>query len=324
MRAVLCREPGGPDVLEVRDVESPTALPGQVLIDIAASGVNRADLMQRRGVYPPPVGESEVLGLECAGTIAAIGSGVTRWQVGDQVCALLTAGGYAEQVAVPAGQVLPVPAGLTPVEAAALPEVVSTVWSNVFMIAALQRDEFLLVHGGAGGIGTMAIQLAKALGARVACTVGSAEKADACRRLGADLAIIYPEEDFVGAIRGLDPSGVDVILDNMGAAYLGRNVDALATEGRLVVIGLQGGATGELDLRALMSKRGAVIATSLRSRPVPEKAAIVASVEEHVWPLIAEGLVHPVVHTTVPLNEARSAHALLESSGHIGKVVLTT
>ncbi len=265
-----------------------------------------------------------MLGLECAGTVAATGAGVTRWQVGDQVCALLTAGGYAEQVAVPAGQVLPVPPGLDLTEAAALPEVTATVWSNVFMIAALQPDEFFLVHGGAGGIGTMAIQLATALGARVACTVGSADKAEACLRLGADLAVNYREQDFVEEVRRLEPAGADVILDNMGASYLGRNVEALATEGRLVVIGLQGGATGELDLRKLLGKRGAVIATSLRSRPAAEKAAIVASVEEHVWPLIADRRVRPIVHSTVAIDDVRSAHELLESSGHIGKVVLTT
>ncbi len=324
MRAVLCREPGGPDVLEVRHLDDPTPEPDGVVIDIAASAVNRADLMQRQGRYPPPAGESDVLGLECSGTISATGADVTRWQVGDRVCALLTAGGYAEKVAVPAGQVLPVPAGIELIEAAALPEVAATVWSNAFMIAALQPDEFFLVHGGAGGIGTMAIQLAKALGASVACTVGSADKADACLRLGADLAINYREEDFVDEVRRFDPSGADVILDNMGASYLARNVDALGNEGRLVVIGLQGGATGELDLRALLGKRAAVIATSLRSRPPGEKAAIVASVEEHVWPLIADGRVRPVVHSTVTLDDVRSAHELVESSGHIGKVLLTT
>ncbi len=324
MRAVLCREPGGPDVLEVRELEDPTPAPDGVVIDIAASAVNRADLMQRQGRYPPPTGASDVLGLECSGTVAATGEDVTRWHVGDRVCALLTAGGYAEKVAVPAGQVLPVPAGLDLTEAAALPEVVTTVWSNVFMIAALQPDEFFLVHGGAGGIGTMAIQLAKALGASVACTVGSAGKAEACVRLGADLAINYREQDFVEEVRRFDPSGVDVILDNMGASYLARNVDALGNEGRLVVIGLQGGATGELDLRTLLGKRAAVIATSLRSRPAGEKAAIVASVEENVWPLIAQGRVRPIVHSTVSLDDVRSAHELVESSGHIGKVVLTT
>jgi putative PIG3 family NAD(P)H quinone oxidoreductase len=324
MRAVVCREPGGPDVLEVRDLPEPSPAPDEILIAIAASAVNRADLMQRRGAYPPPPGASDILGLECAGTVESVGSSVTRWRQGDRVCALLTSGGYAERVAVPAGQVLPVPADLDLVEAAALPEVVTTVWSNVFMVAALQPGELLLVHGGSGGIGTMAIQLAKALGARVACTVGTPEKAQSCRDLGADLAINYRQDDFVEEVRRFDGSGADVILDNMGAAYLGRNVDALADEGRLVVIGLQGGAIGELDLRTLLGKRGAVIATALRSRAAAEKAAIVASVEEHVWPLVADGTVRPIVHARVPLDDVRSAHELVEASGHIGKVVLTT
>lgn len=324
MRAVLCREPGGPDVLEMQDLPDPSPARDEVVIRVAASAVNRADLMQRGGRYPPPPGASDVLGLECAGTIESVGIDVTRWRVGDRVCALLVAGGYAERVAVPAGQVLPVPDGLELVAAAALPEVVATVWSNVFMIAALQPGELLLVHGGAGGIGTMAIQLAKALGARVACTVGSPDKARACRELGADLAVNYREDDFVEEVRRFEASGADVILDNMGAAYLGRNVDVLANEGRLVVIGLQGGSTGELDLGKLLGKRGAVIATALRSRPAAGKAAIVASVEEHVWPWVADGTVRPIVHSTVPLDDVGSAHELVEASGHIGKVVLTT
>lgn len=324
MRAVLCEEFGDPDVLKVRDVPDAKAGAGEVVIDIVASAVNRADLMQRQGHYPPPPGASDILGLECAGTVSSVGDDVDRWQVGDRVCALLSAGGYADKVAAPAGQVLPVPADLDLVAAAALPEVVSTVWSNVFMIAGLQRDEVLLVHGGGSGIGTMAIQLAKALGARVACTVGSAEKAGACLALGADLAINYKEQDFVEEVSRLDPAGADVILDNMGAPYLSRNVDALATEGRLVVIGLQGGARGELDLAALLKKRAAVVATSLRARPLPEKAAIVASVEENVWPLVADQTVRPIVHTTIDLDDVRRAHEIVEASSHIGKVVLTT
>ncbi|MDX6366788.1 MAG: hypothetical protein QOK30_1864, partial [Nocardioidaceae bacterium] len=275
----MCREPGGPEVLEVRDLPDPQPKPGEVVIDVVASAVNRADLMQREGNYPPPPGASDILGLECAGVVSAVGDDVQRWRAGDRVCALLVAGGYADKVAVPAGQVLPVPDDLDLVQAAALPEVITTVWSNVFMIAALQPDELLLVHGGGGGIGTMAIQLASALGARVATTVGSPEKAKTCLSLGADLAINYKEQDFVDEVHRLDESGADVILDNMGASYLGRNLDALATEGRLVVIGLQGGAKGELDVGKLLRKRGAVIATSLRARPLDEKAAIVASVE---------------------------------------------
>lgn len=324
MRAVLCREAGGPEVLEVRDLPDPVPGSQEVIIEVTASAVNRADLMQRQGAYPPPAGESDVLGLECAGTIESVGGNVARWQVGDRVCALLASGGYAERVAVPAGQVLPVPTGLDLVRAAALPEVVCTVWSNVFMAAALQPDELLLVHGGGSGVGTMAIQLGKALGARVACTVGSPEKAAACRALGADAAINHRDQDFVEEVRRLDAAGANVILDIMGAAYLSRNLDALSVEGRLVVIGLQGGAKAELDLRALLVKRAAVIATALRSRPVAGKSAIVASVEENVWPLIADGTVRPIVHATFGLDDVRSAHEMVESSSHIGKVVLTT
>jgi putative PIG3 family NAD(P)H quinone oxidoreductase len=324
MRAVFAREPGGPDVLEIRDVDDPAAAPGEVVIDIAASAVNRPDLSQRQGHYPPPPGASDVLGLECSGVVSAVGAGVTRWRAGDQVCALLSSGGYADKVAVPAGQVLPVPAGLDLVDAAALPEGTCTVWSNVFMLAALQRENLLLVHGGAGGIGTMAIQLAKALGARVATTVGSAEKSTVCRELGADLVVNYREQDFVEEVRSFEPRGADVVLDIMGAKYLGRNVDVLALEGRLLVIGMQGGAKGELDLGALMTKRAAVLSTRLRPRPVAQKEAIVASVEENVWPLVADGTVRPIVHASFDLAEASAAHALVESSGHVGKVLLTT
>jgi putative PIG3 family NAD(P)H quinone oxidoreductase len=324
MRAVVCRVPGGPEVLEVRDHPDPEPGPGEVVIDIAASAVNRADLMQREGNYPPPPGASDILGLECSGTISAVGDRVERWRPGDRVCALLTSGGYADKVAVPSGQLLPVPDDIDLVQAAALPEVVTTVWSNLFMIAALQPDELLLVHGGGGGIGTMAIQLAHVLGARVATTVGSPGKAETCRSLGADLAINYKEQDFVEEVRRLDESGADVILDNMGALYLGRNVEVLATEGRLVIIGLQGGAKGELDLGKLLRKRGAVIATTLRARPADEKAAIVASVEANAWPLVVDKTVVPIVHCTVPLSDVRQAHELVEASSHTGKVVLTT
>jgi putative PIG3 family NAD(P)H quinone oxidoreductase len=320
----MCREPGGPEVLEVRDLPDPQPKAGEVVIDVVASAVNRADLMQREGNYPPPPGASDILGLECSGVVSAVGDDVQRWHVGDRVCALLVAGGYADKVAVPAGQVLPVPDDLDLVQAAALPEVITTVWSNVFMIAALQPDELLLVHGGGGGIGTMAIQLASALGARVATTVGSAEKAKTCLSLGADLAINYKEQDFVDEVHRLDESGADVILDNMGAAYLGRNLDALATEGRLVIIGLQGGAKGELDVGKLLRKRGAVIATSLRARPLDEKAAIVASVEANAWPLVVDKTVVPIVHASVALDDVRQAHELVGASSHTGKVVLTT
>jgi putative PIG3 family NAD(P)H quinone oxidoreductase len=265
-----------------------------------------------------------VLGLECAGTVSAVGAGVERFSVGDRVCALLAGGGYAEKVVVPAGQVMPAPEGVDLVAAAGLPEVACTVWSNAFMIARLASGETLLVHGGAGGIGTMAIQVAAARGARVVATAGAPHKLELCRSLGAELAVNYHEQDFVEEVRrATDGHGADVILDNMGAAYLSRNVDALATEGRLVVIGLQGGTKGELNLGALLRKRGAVIATSLRARPVAEKAAICTAVVENVWPLVADGSVRPVVHTRVPLDQAGEAHRMMEAGDHVGKIILT-
>ena len=321
MRAVTQSAPGGPETLAVTELPDPVPGPGEVLLDVAATAVNRADLLQRQGFYPPPPGASDTIGLECSGRISALGEGVEGWSVGDEVCALLAGGGYAEQVVCPAGQVMPVPDGLDLVTAAAIPEVACTVWSNVFMVAGLRPDERLLVHGGSGGIGTCAIQLAHALGARVFATAGTPEKLQTCRDLGADVAINYREDDFVVAVRA--EGGADVILDNMGAAYLGRNVSALATEGRLVIIGMQGGVKGELDISALLGKRGAVIATSLRPRPAEEKAAICASVVEHVWPLYADGSVRPIVHATMPLADAGKAHELMESSDHIGKIVLT-
>jgi putative PIG3 family NAD(P)H quinone oxidoreductase len=321
MRAVIAPEPGGPEVLTVTELPDPEAGPGEVVIDVVATAVNRADTLQRQGFYPPPEGASDVLGLECSGRISAVGEGVEGWSVGDEVCALLAGGGYAEKVAVPAGQVMAVPEGVDLKTAAAIPEVACTVWSNVFMIAGLQPDETLLVHGGAGGIGSFAIQLAEALCSRVLTTAGSAEKVELCESLGADRAINYREEDFVEVVT--EAGGADVILDNMGAKYLDRNVKALATEGRLVVIGMQGGSKAELDLGVLMRKRGAVIATSLRARPTEEKAAICASVVEHVWPLIAGGKVRPLVHTQMPLEEAGRAHELMESGSHSGKILLT-
>ena len=318
-------EPGGPEVLEVVDVDPPSAAIGEVILDVAAAGLNRADVSQRRGFYAPPPGVTDILGLECSGVISALGDDVSEWSIGDRVCALVAGGGYAEQVAVPAGQLLPAPAGLDLITAAGLPEVACTVWSNVFMVAGLRPDEWLLVHGGSGGIGTMAIQLAKALGASVLTTVGSAAKQSFVRELGADVAINYREDDFVEAVRSAtDGKGADVILDNMGAKYLARNVESLATAGRLVVIGLQGGASGELDLGLLMRKRAAVLSTSLRSRPAGEKAVVVASVREHVWPLVEDGVVKPIVHKVLPLESAPEAHRLMESSSHLGKILLTT
>ncbi len=324
MRAVQRDGDGGPEVLRV--VERPDERPGagEVAIDVAATAVNRADLLQRQGFYPPPPGASEVIGLECSGTIAEVGEGVTDWSVGDEVCALLAGGGYASRVVCPAGQAMPVPAGVDLVTAAALPEVACTVWSNVFMVAGLKEGETFLVHGGAGGIGTMAIQVAAAAGARVLTTGGTPEKLAFCRDLGADVAINYRDDDFVAAVREhTDGHGADVILDNMGAKYLGRNVDALATEGRLVVIGMQGGSKGELDLGVLLRKRGAVIATGLRGRPPEEKARICASVAEHVWPLVADGSVRAIIDRTMPLEDVAAAHERMESGEHTGKIVLT-
>ncbi|MGV3563154.1 MAG: NAD(P)H-quinone oxidoreductase [Nocardioides sp.] len=325
MRAVVAQGTGGPEVLSVTDVPDPVAGPGEVLLEVVAAGLNRADLLQRRGFYPPPPGASEIIGMECSGRVLALGEGVTGLEMGQEVCALLAGGGYAEKVAVPAGQVMPVPVGVDLVTAAALPEVAATVWSNVFMVAGLRPDETLLVHGGAGGIGTFAIQLAHALGARVATTGGTAEKLAFCRSLGADITIDYREQDFVEVVReATGGHGADVVLDNMGAKYLARNVDVLALEGRLVVIGMQGGSKAELDINALLRKRGAVIATSLRSRPVEGKSAICAGVVEHVWPLVADGSVRPIVHTTMPLDQAVAAHELMESGAHTGKILLTT
>jgi len=324
MLAITVPTPGGPEALVLAEVPDPTLAPDEVLLDVVAAGVNRADLLQRQGHYPPPPGASAYLGLECSGRVAAVGADVTGWAVGDEACALLSGGGYAARVAVPAGQLLPVPAGVSLVDAAALPEVACTVWSNVFMTAALVPGEWLLVHGGSSGIGTMAIQLAHALGAHVAVTAGSAEKLEVCRSLGAEVLVNYRAEDFVEAVKAAtDGAGVVVILDNMGAKYLARNVDALAAYGRLVVIGLQGGTRAELDLGVLLRKRASVAATSLRARPADEKAAIVAAVREHVWPLVASGAVRPIVHARMPLAQAADAHRLLESSTHIGKVLLT-
>ena len=323
MKAITIPEPGGPDALVWTDVPDPEAGPGEVLVEVVATAVNRADLLQRQGHYNSPAGASPYPGLECSGRIALLGPDVEGWAVGDAVCALLSGGGYAEQVAVPAGQLLPVPAGVTVQEAAALPEVVCTVWSNVFMLAGLRPDETLLAHGGTSGVGTMAIQLARNLGARVIVTAGSDEKLRRARDLGADVAINYREEDFVEAVRAAtDGHGADVILDNMAAKYLARNIDALALNGRLVVIGMQGGTKAEIDLGALMGKRAAVLATSLRARPPDEKAAIVASVREHVWPLFESGAVRPIVDRVLPMAAAAEAHRVVEASDHMGKVLL--
>ena len=313
-------------MLFIAEVADAVAGPGEVLVDVVAAGVNRADTLQRQGNYEPPPGASPYLGMEVSGRISALGEGVSaagEWSVGDEVCALIAGGGYAEQVAVPVELLLPVPAGVGLVEAAALPEVACTVWANVFMAAGLRAGEVLLVHGGSSGIGTMAIQLARELGARVAVTARSTEKLEACRALGADILINYTEQDFVEVLREeTGGAGADVILDNIGAKYLSRNLAALAANGRLVVIGLQGGTKAELDLGLMLHKRVAVFAASLRGRPLVEKAAIVRSTREHVWPLLAEGRVRPVVHATYPLAEAARAHQVMADSTNIGKLLL--
>ncbi|MEU2333166.1 NAD(P)H-quinone oxidoreductase [Streptomyces sp. NPDC013172] len=325
MHAITIPEPGGPEALVWDEVPDPVPGEGEVLVEVVASAVNRADIMQRQGYYDPPPGASAYPGLECSGRIAALGPNVSGWSVGDEVCALLAGGGYAERVAVPAGQLLPVPEGVDLRWAAALPEVVSTVWSNVFMIAHLRPGETLLVHGGSSGIGTMAIQLGKAVGAKVAVTAGTKEKLDFCAELGADVLVNYREQDFVEEVKAAtEGAGADVILDNMGAKYLDRNVQALAVNGRLAIIGMQGGVKGELNIGALLAKRAAISATSLRARPLAEKAAIVAAVREHVWPLIAQGHVRPVVDRELPMAEAAQAHRVVEASDHIGKVLLVT
>jgi putative PIG3 family NAD(P)H quinone oxidoreductase len=325
MRAVVITEPGGPEVLEVREVPDPTPRANEVLIDVAATAVNRADLLQRQGNYPPPAGAPPYLGMECSGTIAALGEGVVGWNVGDQVCALLAGGGYATRVAAPVGQLLPVPAGVSLVDAAALPEVTCTVWSMAFGPHAgrLQPGERLLVHGGTSGIGTMAIQVAHAHGATVFATAGTPRKVAYCRELGADVAVNYREELFDQRVTAeTGGHGVDVILDNMGAAYLGRNLAALAVGGRLIVLGLQGGVQGEFNLGVLLAKRATVHAAGLRGRPLAEKAAIVSETHANVWPMIESGAVRPVIDRVLTLDDAAEAHRLVESSEHIGKVLL--
>ncbi|CAL9513148.1 Quinone oxidoreductase 1 [Streptomyces sp. enrichment culture] len=323
MHAITIPEPGGPEALVWAEVPDPVPGEGEVLVEVTASAVNRADIMQRQGFYPPPPGASPYPGLECSGRVAALGTGVSGWSVGDEVCALLAGGGYAQKVVVPAGQLLPVPKGVDLKHAAALPEVVCTVWSNVFMIAHLRPGETFLVHGGSSGIGTMAIQLAKAVGAKVAVTAGTAEKLERCAELGADILINYREQDFVAEVKqATGGAGADVILDNMGAKYLDRNVQALNFNGRLAIIGMQGGRKAELDIGALLAKRAAVTAAGLRARPEEEKAAVVAAVREHVWPLLAEGRVRPIVDREMPMSDAPAAHRIVEESGHIGKVLL--
>jgi len=310
-----------------REIPDASAGPGQVLIQVHAAGVNRADLLQAAGKYPPPPGTSDIMGLEVSGEITQLGDGVTNWTVGQQVCALLAGGGYAEYVAVPAAQVLPVPDGVGVADAAGLPETACTVWSNLVMAAVLRPGETLLVHGGASGIGTHAVQVGTALGARVAVTAGSPEKLRFCTELGADVAISYRDEDFVERIRAVTGGrGADVILDLMGASYLDRNLSALAFDGRLVIIGMQGGVEAELNIGTLIGKRLTVLGTSLRSRPVDGphgKAEIVEAVRTSVWPMIAARTVRPIIGARFPMDRAAEAHHALAAGEVIGKVLLT-
>ena len=323
MQAVTMSGFGGPEVLRWERVPDPTPGPSEVIVEVAATAVNRADLLQRQGFYPPPPGASEILGLECAGTIQSVGPALTLDRIGERVTALLAGGGYATKVAVPVGQLMSVPEGIDIVTAAGLPEVACTAWSNL-RLAHLRAGETVLIHGGGSGVGTMAIQIARELGARVAVTAGSPAKLDRCAALGAEILINYNDVDFVDAIKdATGGKGADVILDNMGASYLMRNIDALARNGRIVIIGLQGGTTAEFDIAPLLRKCGTVHATSLRSRSESEKAAVCREVEKHVWPWIESGAITPVIGATVPLAEAAEAHRMLAAGEVTGKIVLT-
>ena len=323
MTVVEFTEPGGPEVLRVANRATPEIADHEVLIRVAASGVNAPDLKQRQGSYPPPKGATDLLGLEVAGTVAARGASVTGFDVGDAVCALTNGGGYAAYCAVPAGQCLPVPGGLSMVEAAALPETFFTVWNNVVMRAGLQPNESFLVHGGAGGIGSAAVQIAKALGATVFATAGSEEKCEVCRRLGADRVINYRTEDFVEVIRAeASGGGVDVILDMVGGDYVERNIKALAADGRMVQIAFDRGPKVELNLMPIMMKRLTLTGSTLRPRTPEFKAEVARQLRERIWPLIEAGRIKPVIHATFPLAEAAEAHRLMETGGHTGKIVL--
>ncbi|KAG6603717.1 Quinone oxidoreductase PIG3, partial [Cucurbita argyrosperma subsp. sororia] len=323
MKAIVISEPGEAEVLQLQEVEDPIIKDDEVLIKVEATALNRADTLQRKGLYPPPKGASPFLGLECSGIVEAVGRNVSRWKIGDQVCALLAGGGYAEKVAVPAGQVLPIPPGVSLKDAASLPEVACTVWSTVFMTSRLSRGETLLVHGGSSGIGTFAIQIAKYQGARVFVTAGSEDKLAVCKDLGADVCINYKTEDFVARVKEeTDGKGVDVILDSIGAPYFQRNLESLNLDGRLFIIGTMGGAVTQLDFRSLFAKRLTVQAAGLRNRSLENKAVIVSEVEKIVWPAIAAGKVKPVIFKYLPLSAAAEAHKLMESSKHIGKILL--
>ena len=322
MQAIQFDQAGGPEVLQLRDYPTPQPQAGEVLIRVAAAGVNRADTMQRQGRYPPPAGASSILGLEVAGEIVALGFGVTRWQLGDRVCALLAGGGYAQYVATAGGQCLPVPTGVSMTEAAALPEALVTVWANLFEAGGLVAGATALAHGGSSGIGTTAIQLVKLFGARVIVTVGSAEKAAACRLLGADHVVNYHEQDFVAAVKDIARQGVDVVLDTVGGDYLNRNLATLAPHGRHVSIATQQGPKAELDLRLVMMKQLTVTGSTLRGRDMQEKARLVAAVEARIWPFVTGKAFKPLISNAYPLKNAGEAHKMMESSAHIGKIVL--
>jgi NADPH2:quinone reductase len=323
MTVIAIRAPGGPEVLVPEQRPLPQLAPDEVLVKVAAAGVNRPDVMQRRGLYPPPKGATDIPGLEIAGEVVALGAAVTRWKLGDKVMALVVGGGYAEYCPAHESHALPIPPGLTAVEAAAVPETFFTVWHNTFERGRLRTGETLLVHGGSSGIGTTAIQLAKAFGARVVTTAGSDEKCAACRRLGADVAVNYKSEDFVAATKAAtDGKGADVVLDMVGGDYIARNYEAAAVEGRIVQIAFQASSKATVDFQRIMLKRLTHTGSTLRSRSIPDKGAIARAVEEHVLPLIAAGKAKPLIDSTFPLAQAAAAHARMESSAHIGKIVL--
>jgi putative PIG3 family NAD(P)H quinone oxidoreductase len=323
MIAIEITQPGGPEVLVPVDRPEPTIGPGEVLVKVAAAGVNRPDVLQRQGRYPPPPGITDIPGLEIAGTIARIASDVTAWQVGDRVCALVSGGGYSEFCAVPAPQCLPVPRGMDFTHAAAIPETTFTVWTNVFERGKLSRGESILIHGGSSGIGTTAIQLARALGARVFATAGSAEKCAACEAIGAEHAVNYREGDFVAAVKEFtNGRGVDVVLDMVAGDYVQRNIEVLALDGRLVMIGRQGGVKSEIDIMPILRKRLILTGSTLRTRSIAEKGALAQAVHQHVWPLFESGAIRVIVHQTFPLRDAAAAHRVMESSTHVGKLVL--
>lgn len=324
MRAIEITAPGGPEVLKLGQRPAPTAAAGELLIRVQAAGVNRPDVMQRKGSYPPPPGITDIPGLEIAGTVAALGAGVSGWKIGDTLCALVAGGGYAEYCVAPAPQCLPVPKGLTMIEAAALPETLFTVWDNMFTRGRLKSGEWLLIHGGSSGIGTTAIQLAHAIGARVVATAGSAEKCAACRKLGADVAVNYRDQDFVEAVRqATGGKGVDVVLDIVGGDYVSRNLNAMAFGGRLIQIAIQKGTKAEIPVHLILVKQLVFTGSTLRARAVAEKAEIAQILRKEAWPLIETGKFKPVVHATFPLERAADAHALMDTSAHIGKIILT-